>query len=294
MHFVVLFNVVTLIVRFSQALPVDWSLVAYFPFDGNAEDQTGLGNLSPTVVNAQLTVDRFGGTKKAYLFDGSSSYIYYGAGNSRFGFGVSFSVSFWIQPTSPGTIFDSGFLFNQGFHVSYRSGGFIDFSFVAVGDTILKASALVLASEWNHIVISKSSLNVMIYVNNDLALTQNITYNVKSQVPLPFVIGGQPTTNTIPPTVPSSSIFGGKIDDSCFYWSQLSALEVLLLFNYPYAPSVPTRSPTKMPSKTPTLSPSLAPTFAVTARPTLTSLVAYYPFDGNANDSSGNQIHGTP
>jgi hypothetical protein len=285
--------VIALILCVCQALPVDWSLVAYFPFDGNAEDQTGLGNLNPTVVNAQLTTDRFGNSNKAYLFDGSSSYISYNSGNIRLGFDKSFSVSFWISPTSDGVIFDSGFQFNQGFRIDYRSG-FICFAYKTVSGAIREGNATVVASQWNHVVIGKSTLDIRVYVNNDLVLTRDATSNIKSQVTYPFVIGGQPTTSTIPPSVSSSSIFGGKIDDSCFYWSQLSALEVSLLFNYPSAPSIPTRSPTIMPSRIPTRSPSFAPTFTVTARPTFTSLVAYYPFDGNANDSSGSQIHGTP
>ena len=44
-------------------------LVAYYPFNGNAQDMSGNGNHG-TVRGAMLTTDRFGNTQSAYSFDG--------------------------------------------------------------------------------------------------------------------------------------------------------------------------------------------------------------------------------
>jgi len=52
-------------------IPTD-GLVAYYPFNGNANDESGNGN-DGTVYGATLTVDRFGVNSKAYYFDGASS-----------------------------------------------------------------------------------------------------------------------------------------------------------------------------------------------------------------------------
>jgi hypothetical protein len=49
-------------------------LVAYYPFDGNAIDQSGNGH-DGTVYGATLTPDRFGKANSAYRFDGVNSYI---------------------------------------------------------------------------------------------------------------------------------------------------------------------------------------------------------------------------
>ena len=49
-------------------------LVGYWPFCGNANDESGNGN-NGTVNGATLTTDRFGNTDSAYLFDGSTSII---------------------------------------------------------------------------------------------------------------------------------------------------------------------------------------------------------------------------
>jgi len=49
-------------------------LVAYYPFNGNANDESGNGN-NGTVYGATLTADRFGNPGSAYGFDGVDDYI---------------------------------------------------------------------------------------------------------------------------------------------------------------------------------------------------------------------------
>ena len=49
-------------------------LVAYYPFDGNANDESGNGN-DGTVNGATLTEDRFGNAESAYNFDGNNANI---------------------------------------------------------------------------------------------------------------------------------------------------------------------------------------------------------------------------
>lgn len=53
----------------------DVGLVAYYPFNGNANDGSGNGN-NGTVYGATLTSDRFGNPSSAYDFDGTDDYIY--------------------------------------------------------------------------------------------------------------------------------------------------------------------------------------------------------------------------
>jgi hypothetical protein len=49
-------------------------LVAYYPFNGNANDGSGFGN-DGSIHGAVLTTNRFGFKNKAYYFDGVSAYI---------------------------------------------------------------------------------------------------------------------------------------------------------------------------------------------------------------------------
>jgi hypothetical protein len=49
-------------------------LVAYYPFNGNANDESGNAN-NGTVIGATLTTDRFGNSNGAYIFDSDSQNI---------------------------------------------------------------------------------------------------------------------------------------------------------------------------------------------------------------------------
>ena len=49
-------------------------LVGYWPFNGNANDESGNGN-NGTVNGATLTTDRFGSANSAYSFNGNGNHI---------------------------------------------------------------------------------------------------------------------------------------------------------------------------------------------------------------------------
>jgi len=51
-------------------------LIAYFPFNGNADDESGNG-YHATVIGATPIEDRFGNSNSAYLFDGIDDHIAY-------------------------------------------------------------------------------------------------------------------------------------------------------------------------------------------------------------------------
>ena len=78
-------------------------LVAWYPFNGNANDSSGNGN-NGTNYGATLTSDRFGNANSAYLFDGSSSYIL--VNNSAKFPDTAITTAFWFNrngnpPVSP-------------------------------------------------------------------------------------------------------------------------------------------------------------------------------------------------
>jgi hypothetical protein len=70
-------------------------LVGYWPFNGNANDETGNGN-NGTVNGATLIPDRYENPNSAYSFDGVNDFIQapnYSSNNS-------FTVSYWINMTT--------------------------------------------------------------------------------------------------------------------------------------------------------------------------------------------------
>jgi hypothetical protein len=84
-------------------------LVGWWPFNGNANDESGNGN-NGTVNGATLTSDRFGLTNKAYDFNGISNFI----DLANYSFGIignsDRTISGWIKTTvlNYKAIFSSG------------------------------------------------------------------------------------------------------------------------------------------------------------------------------------------
>ncbi len=77
-------------------------LVGWWPFNGNANDESGNGNHG-TVNGATLTSDRFGQTNNAYSFDGLTNYIKI-SNSSLAAFGQqSFSAVTWFKTNSTST-----------------------------------------------------------------------------------------------------------------------------------------------------------------------------------------------
>ena len=69
-------------------------LVGFWPFNGNANDESSNGN-NGTVNGATLTIDRFGNINKAYSFDGIDDYIV--ISNSFYNISNSHSMNMWVS-----------------------------------------------------------------------------------------------------------------------------------------------------------------------------------------------------
>ncbi|KJU85026.1 conserved hypothetical protein, secreted, partial [Candidatus Magnetobacterium bavaricum] len=81
-------------------------LVAYYPFNGNANDESGNGN-SGSVYGATLTTDRFGNANKAYVFNGTTDYIGIANGPS-FIMSSAITLTAWVKYQAEGTIITHG------------------------------------------------------------------------------------------------------------------------------------------------------------------------------------------
>jgi len=75
---------------------INSGLVAYYPFNGNANDESGNGN-NGILFGASLTSDRFGLINKAYSFNGNGQYISLPASIS---ISRDISISFWIKSSN--------------------------------------------------------------------------------------------------------------------------------------------------------------------------------------------------
>lgn len=89
----------TVTVNINDVLEITDGLVAYFPFNGNANDESGSG-IQSQVFGATLTEDRNGKSGSAYSFDGIDDYITLN-NDSQLHFEESdFSISVWVKLAS--------------------------------------------------------------------------------------------------------------------------------------------------------------------------------------------------
>ena len=71
-------------------------LAAYYPFNGNANDESGNG-WNGTVYGATLDLDRSGQPSNAYHFNGNSRIF---IGNTEIVSGLALTLAAWIKPDS--------------------------------------------------------------------------------------------------------------------------------------------------------------------------------------------------
>ena len=91
----------TLTIQAQAQVFLTGGLVAFYPFSGNANDQSGLGN-NPVANTASLTYDRFSRTNAAYVFGGAQDIQY--ASQTQLETLTNLTVTCWIKTTSaPGS-----------------------------------------------------------------------------------------------------------------------------------------------------------------------------------------------
>lgn len=86
-------------VKIDAQIPSD-SLIAFYPFNGNTNDESGNNNHGK-VYGATLSADRFGNPDKSYYFDGIDDYMLFN--DASFDFERTFCISFWLKTSSTGS-----------------------------------------------------------------------------------------------------------------------------------------------------------------------------------------------
>jgi len=92
---VCLFLLLGVFTSFAQ-VNLDSGLVAWYPFNGNANDESGNGN-NGTINGAILTTDRFGSENAAYYFDGISNTIFIGDNDILNPHTGNMTIALWIK-----------------------------------------------------------------------------------------------------------------------------------------------------------------------------------------------------
>jgi hypothetical protein len=264
----------TLHAQLPSYVPAD-GLVGWWPFNGNADDESGNGH-DCSVVEALLGVDRFGNSSNSYKLGGSTGYVR--TNNPFYNSSIDHSVSFWIQVddstdqnvsffnTDPHTIeaFGYNYYLNPARHFHFFLGnganGISGWS-IALNNSFNAQPSLPSFNNWFNYAVVLEGLQWRFYINGELVNTFNSS-QATSNV-LADLFFGNDAVNT--------SAINGSIDDIAIYNRALTPSEITQLYTAAEEPFA---------------------TCSPLATNLQNGLVGYWPFCGNANDESGNGNNG--
>jgi hypothetical protein len=215
-------------------------LVAYYPFNGNANDASGNGN-NGTVYGATLTPDRFGNPNAAYYFNGTNSYIDIPQNSVLNSLTTNFTLSAWIwqQSAKPDgyRILDKNTagepagwtLDTDGCNGNPGDGLRLQGAYVETASACdVSGQTAYSLMQWHHVVATVSGTNGWVYLDGTLdgsGIVGNIPVNT-----LDVFIG------LAHPGRGSGFWFNGDIDDVRIYNVTLSSNEVAQLYAYESGP----------------------------------------------------------
>ncbi len=217
-------------INIDDVLEITDGLLAYYPFNGNSDDESGNGIIGQ-VFGATLTTDRSDIPNSAYMFDGANDYIRLtNAGSLHFG-DSDFSISVWFKFASmeikPQEIFSVYYSSDAGREIRFGSNASRDsihFKLYDKGSTEGDLMYLSRYAGWNHITVTKSSSEVKFYMNGILIEQMPVTASILPTF-TDALIGAVSKSTTSP-----DSFFDGKIDDIYIHGRVLEDWEVSNLF----------------------------------------------------------------
>ncbi len=209
-------------------------LVGWWPFNGNANDESGNGN-NGTVNGATLAADRFGNAGKAYSFDGVNDVIKI-LFNSILSNDTG-SLSLWMISDNLPTINDpQDVLFAQSLgypQLVYKNNSKVNIH-ISSGPGLypgIASQQSIQQNTWKNITAVYQRSNLKIYIDGALDTFQNVSSitGFYSFCNSEYWIGGLKSSNSCLPN-DSSQFFNGKIDDIAIYNRALTAAEVQQLY----------------------------------------------------------------
>ena len=241
-----------------QAQDLNDGLVAYYPFNGNANDESGNGRNGVEHGGISPSNDRAGNPNAAYGLDGANDHIR----GPVFPDSDSFSASVWLEVNVESA--DRQFIFHDGNSTSGRDcfaeirNGELWFG-TKDNDDLKVPQTSVALDRWHHLTcIADAPNNTKSIWLNGTKVAENINWTGTANVGFhdAFTLGAYHGGGT-------DHYFSGRLDDIRIYNRALSEEDVAALYE------LETWDHTD-------------------------GLVAYYPFNGNADDESGNSLHGVP
>lgn len=220
-------------------------LVGWWPFNGNANDESGNGN-NGTVNGASLTSDRFGVSNSAYSFNGLNDFITV-PDNNLLDLTNNYTISAWVNipdytvspslPNGVGVTDPSRSILgkprNSGWATGYAirhepTGSSTKFSGSECGPCIgIGTNTTPNLNEWYNLTVVRHNTSIEIYINGILDTTAQISTQLLINSSEPLYIGKEFTS------VGNNWYrwFKGKIDDIGIWNQALTQQEITDLYN---------------------------------------------------------------
>ena len=229
-------------------------LVAYYPFNGNANDESGNGN-DGIVNGATLSTDRFGRCNQAYSFNGINNSIEVN-NSSSLQLTNAFTFTFWTYinqwyNNEWGTFISKSSWVNSPKYLiaTHRTDGW-NLPINYTNNVATPYMTPLEAYKWKFVTWIWDGNNSYLYVDNQKYVLNN--YSGTQDID-----NGTLTIGTVKHPIPGAITWlNGKMDDIRIYNRTLTDSEIQQLY--------------------------------LEDNNLNNGLVAYYPFNGNANDESGN------
>jgi hypothetical protein len=195
-------------------------LVAFYPFNGNANDASGNGN-NGTASNVAFVADRFGAASSAGSFNGTSSSLVT-LNTTSLNLTPPFTVSAWVRFSS---VVSGRILSTAGYELNINSGlAAIDMTSASGAGTNTTSKQQLANGVWHHVVGVWTSDGGVLFTNGVVASTYATGLTISySRGFVPKI--GRNSGST-------ADSFPGLIDDLRVYHTAFSAADVAQLFQY--------------------------------------------------------------
>ena len=231
-------------------------LVAYYPFNGNANDLSG-HNYHGIVFGATLTMDRFSNANSAYNFDGQNDYIDLSSHVNSLNFLSPATISFWVNTKydTPQTTFSitdgANALYGAIIYIGNNSTGTLYNELITAWQESTTSDYYITGFEttnrnllintgWHNIVVTYDNVYTDIYLDNTL-LGSNCNWGTNNgeygnfSVAVKAMLGARYSSGI-------GAYLNGYLDDVRIYNQVLTPAQITSLYNETPATSVENNS----------------------------------------------------
>lgn len=191
-------------------------LIAWYPFNGNANDESGFANHASVGSSVIPTTDRFGIQNAAYLFSGNTQIII--PSSTYTPFDSSFSISLWFKSTHPfreqpinindGNLYTS----NLNFAFNNSGGNFVFWNSQGANNIVSGSTGEYTDGYWHNMVFLRADSIVKIYFDGIFSGSKVYKLPIGNNSPISLSNG--------------SYAWQGALDDLAIYNRALTQLEI--------------------------------------------------------------------